>query len=118
MPPQRAASGTAAPATPESLEIKFAVGEAGLSDDAKAKLDALAEGLKGNEKSRLQLLAYASEDQISPSKARRLSLSRALAVRSHLINKGIRSTRIDVRALGDQVPGGEPNRVDLKVSDR
>jgi hypothetical protein len=74
--------------------------------------------MKGNEKSRLQLLAYAYEEQASPSKSRRLSLSRALAVRSHLISKGIRSTRIDVRALGDQVPGGEPNRVDLKITDR
>ena len=100
------------------MEIRFAAGEANLTDDGKARLDKLTESLKANENSRLQLLAYAGEDQISPSKARRLSLSRALAVRSYLIAKGIRSTRIDVRALGDQVPGGDPNRVDLKVADR
>ena len=73
--------------------------------------------MHAKEETRLQLLAYASADQTSPSKARRLSLSRALSVRSYLIAKGIRSTRIDVRALGDQVPSGEPNRVDLKVMD-
>jgi outer membrane protein OmpA-like peptidoglycan-associated protein len=98
------------------MDILFASGTSDLSNDAKAALDKLADNLKGDEKSRLQLLAYAAED--SPSKARRLSLSRALAVRSHLIAKGIRSTRIDVRALGDQVPGGELNRVDLQVTDR
>jgi outer membrane protein OmpA-like peptidoglycan-associated protein len=47
-----------------------------------------------------------------------MSLSRALSIRSYLIAKGVRSTRIDVRALGDQIPGGEPNRVDLKITDR
>ena len=110
---------TAAPkggAAPQGMDILFASGVSDLSNDAKAALDKLAENLKGDEKSRLQLLAYASED--SPSKARRLSLSRALAVRSHLIAKGVRSTRIDVRALGDQIPSGEPNRVDLQITDR
>jgi outer membrane protein OmpA-like peptidoglycan-associated protein len=108
----------APPASAESLEIRFAAGIADLDDTSKASLDKLVDNLKGDEKSRLQLLAYASEDQASPSKARRLSLSRALAVRSYLISKSIRSTRIDVRALGDQVPSGAPDRVDLKVTDR
>jgi outer membrane protein OmpA-like peptidoglycan-associated protein len=98
------------------MEIRFAAGDANLADDGKQRLDKLADSMKANEAARLQLLAYAAED--SPSKARRLSLSRALAIRSYLIAKGIRSTRIDVRALGDQIPGGEPNRVDLKVTDR
>lgn len=118
LPPATKGPSPAPAATADSLEIRFAMGDANLTNEAKAALDKLSDGLKNNEKSRLQLLAYASEDQISPSKARRLSLSRALAVRSHLIAKGIRSTRIDVRALGDQIPGGEPNRVDLKVTDR
>lgn len=64
---------------------------------------------------RLQLLAYAGEPNLSASKARRLSLSRALAVRSYLISKGVRSTRIDVRALGNRLPSGAPSRVDLVV---
>jgi outer membrane protein OmpA-like peptidoglycan-associated protein len=110
--PPRAAT----PAAPESMEIRFAAGDANLAEDGKARLDQLTDSLKANEASRLQLLAYAGEE--SPSKARRLSLSRALAIRSYLIAKGIRSTRIDVRALGDQIPGGNPNRVDLKITDR
>ena len=116
LPSPRPAPGAPKGAAPQGMDILFASGTSDLSTEAKAQLDKLADNLKGDEKSRLQLLAYAAED--SPSKARRLSLSRALAVRSHLIAKGVRSTRIDVRALGDQIPGGEPNRVDLQVSDR
>jgi hypothetical protein len=45
--------------------------------------------------------------------ARRLSLDRALAVRSGLVQQGVRSTQVTVRALGN--PGGEgpPDRVDI-----
>jgi outer membrane protein OmpA-like peptidoglycan-associated protein len=45
-------------------------------------------------------------------------LSRALAIRSYLIGKGVRSTRIDVRALGNKIPSGKPDRVDLKIIQR
>ena len=63
----------------------------------------------------MQLQAYAGEPNLSASRARRLSLSRALSARSYLIKRGIRSTRIDVRALGNKTSTGEPNRVDLKL---
>jgi len=44
---------------------------------------------------------------------RRLSLSRALAVRAFLIDQGVRSTRLDVRALGDKTGDGPADRVDI-----
>ncbi len=116
-PQQQAAVQPRAPAAPESSEVRFTAGDANLSDDGKGRLDRIADAMKANGQSRLQLLAYAVEDG-SPSKSRRLSLSRALAVRSYLINKGVQSARIDVRALGDSVPSGDPNRVDLKILDR
>ena len=43
----------------------------------------------------------------------RLSLSRALAVRAFLIDRGVRSTRMDVRALGNKFEKGPGDRVDL-----
>ncbi len=58
-------------------------------------------------------MAYAAGEDLSSSKARRISLSRALSVRSYLIEKGVRSTRIDVRALGDKAEGDQKNRVDV-----
>jgi outer membrane protein OmpA-like peptidoglycan-associated protein len=42
-----------------------------------------------------------------------LSLTRALAVRAYLMDKGIADTRIDVRALG-VAASGPPDRVDIR----
>lgn len=79
--------------------------------------------LKQNDAARLQIRAFAdqSADQ-SASDARRLSLSRALALRSHLMDHGISSLRLDVRALGsgnalsDDTPTNLPkDRIDLRV---
>jgi outer membrane protein OmpA-like peptidoglycan-associated protein len=78
-------------------------------------LDRLATSLSGSEAQRLQVVAYAASQGNNSSAARRLSLSRALAVRSYLIDKGIRSTRIDVRAMGapEGANSGPADRVDL-----
>lgn len=62
---------------------------------------------------RLELLAYASAKDGSSSDARRLSLSRALAVRAYLIDQGIRTARFIVRAQGDRYGNGPADRVDL-----
>ena len=62
---------------------------------------------------RLLLKAFAESTGNNSSKARRLSLSRTLVVRSFLIDNGLRSTRIDVRALGIARDGGAPDRVDI-----
>ena len=43
---------------------------------------------------------------------------RALAVRAFLIERGVRSTRIDVRAMGKQSEGGPSERVDVVLVDR
>ena len=95
--------------------LVFKQGGSNLSDQAKKTLDSLSIELKAKPNSRMQLKAYAGEPSLSSSKARRLSLSRALSVRSYLIKNGIRSTRIDVRALGNKTSVGEPNRVDLNI---
>lgn len=91
--------------------LPFGTGQTDLSADARAALDASL-GKLGTD-SAIQVLSYASGDKDNPSKARRTSLSRALAVRTYLIDKGIASNRIDVRALGDQSKGGSADRVDL-----
>jgi len=93
----------------------FEQGGAALSNVSKRTLDIIATKLSAEPTTRMQIQAYAGEPNISKSKARRLSLSRALAVRSYLMTKGIRSTRIDVRALGNKVASGAPNRADIKI---
>lgn len=67
---------------------------------------------------RVQLLSYATDPEKNVSRARRLSLERAVAVRKVLIDNGLDSTRIEVRALGEQNTGGQPNRVDIVLVTR
>ena len=61
----------------------------------------------------IDVVATAAGSADDPSTPRRLSLSRALAVRAVLINEGIPSTRIYPRALGPNIGDGPPDRVDV-----
>ena len=123
-PTQQTASLTSRPAPTDALNLGqqfrlgFSSGSAAISDGAATQLDGVAKSMKQNGNLRLQLLAYAGGGSQTPSQARRLSLSRALAVRSQLIEKGIQSTRIDVRALGNKLEAGPPDRVDIIITTR
>lgn len=101
-----------------ALQVAFGATASKLPPEAKKGLKDLAEKLKDKKNLRLQLLAYAGGKALSPSKARRMSLSRALSVRSFLIENGIRSTRIDVRALGSKTSEKPLNRVDVNIVER
>ena len=98
--------------------IVFAAEASKIPDASKASLRGLAASIKGKDGLRLQLLAYAGGKSLSASKARRLSLSRALSVRSYLTEVGVRGNRIDVRALGNKVSDEPMNRVDVVVVER
>lgn len=102
----------------DSMRIVFEHDSSKLPADARDALLALSERLAQQEALRLQLLAYAGDADTSASAARRLSLSRALAVRSFLIENGVRSTRIDVRALGNKSTEEVTERVDITVVER
>ncbi|MCH9052042.1 MAG: OmpA family protein [Proteobacteria bacterium] len=104
--------------TQSTLRLAFSGGSSRLSSAVETDLKALAETLKANAELRLQLKAYAAGTKDTVSRARRLSLSRALSVRSYLIKQGVRSTRIDVRALGNKTGGGPADRVDIFVVNR
>ena len=103
---------------PEQMRLMFADGSASLSDGAKQELDRLAQVLEDNPRQRVQLMAFAEGTEDTASQARRLSLSRALAVRTYLIDQGIRSTRMDVRALGATADQGPLDRVDIVPASR
>jgi outer membrane protein OmpA-like peptidoglycan-associated protein len=62
---------------------------------------------------RVQLDSYGGPRGDKSSDSRRLSLKRALVVRELLIEDGIPSEKIDVRALGGADDGGETDRVDI-----
>lgn len=107
-----------APSGAGEYSLAFGSGSFELNNAARAQLDSIVKNMGSDENMRIQLQAYAEGDSNNASKARRLSLSRALQVRSYLIDKGVRSTRIDVRALGANVPSGPADRVDIKTVQR
>ena len=85
-----------------------------LPADATNALSELAGRMKNDNDLRIQLMGFASKGNGSGSQARRSSLFRALAVRTFLMKEGIRSTRMDVRALGETDAGDMPSdRVDI-----
>lgn len=118
LPPESPVKPTAtaapAPAAGEHTRIIFAGATTDLPDDAKVGLDALARRLADDGHLRLQLAAYAGGSSDQANQARRISLQRALAVRSYLMEHGVANTRMDVRALGNRTEGNDPpDRVDI-----
>jgi outer membrane protein OmpA-like peptidoglycan-associated protein len=95
--------------------IPFGLTSPEISEAGQKHLDELAQRMKKDGALRLQLLGYAGSAEDSASKARRTSLFRALSVRTYLMKQGIRSTRMDVRALGNLAEGGAPDRVDAVI---
>ena len=112
-PPTSSQKATALPpADGQALRLLFERSTTKLNAAAKRQLQKLATTIAANNQ-RIQLKAFASGASDRASAARRESLSRALAVRSYLIENGVRSTGIDVRALGAPKDGGPSDRVDV-----
>ena len=112
--PEVAALGAAGlPPAGGALErIQFSGAETLLTPEAEGALRSVAVLISATDR-RIQLNAYAGGTAETVGAARRLSLSRALTVRSFLIEAGVRSTRIDIRALGIAEDPGPPERVDI-----
>ena len=97
-----------------ALRVGFSGNSTRISAQEKSRLDGFADKIAGSG-DRLQLKSFAGASGETASASRRRSLSRALAVRSYLIEKGVRSTRIDVRALGMAADSGPTDRVDVII---
>jgi outer membrane protein OmpA-like peptidoglycan-associated protein len=96
--------------------IKFNAGATDLPAGPQPALDAIVARLLADDGLRVQVIAHATGGPDDAMEARRVSLARAVAVRAYLIAKGIRSLRIDVRALGNRADSGMvADQVDLMV---
>jgi outer membrane protein OmpA-like peptidoglycan-associated protein len=96
--------------------VKFGAGATDLGKGPQPALDMVAGKLLGNDNLRVQVIAHATGSADEAMEARRVSLARAVAVRAYLIDKGVRSLRIDVRALGNRSDDGPvADQVDLMV---
>jgi outer membrane protein OmpA-like peptidoglycan-associated protein len=120
--PAIATGNEAAPtAEGDRARLVFDQAQTVLAKPMAASLTGLIKSLKADKARRVQLLAYAAApggEASNGSKARRLSLSRALSVRAYLMGQGVRSTRMDVRAMGDRAKSGPANRVDVVIVTR
>ncbi|MDE2181901.1 MAG: OmpA family protein [Alphaproteobacteria bacterium] len=96
--------------------ILFALNASDPSTSAIQAIRALAAKLDDdlmNADARVQLMAYGGPRGEKSSDTRRLSLKRALVVRQLLIDDGVPSERIDVRAMGGVEDDGPTDRVDV-----
>lgn len=114
-PPVSATSTSAAVPSTGGLQVTFGSGQTDLSPASAAAIQGLVKSAPASGGASFNVVAYAAGTPEDPSTARRLSLSRALAVRSALMANGVSSSRIFVRALGAKEGDTTPDRVDLAV---
>jgi outer membrane protein OmpA-like peptidoglycan-associated protein len=99
----------AAPA-PTVATLSFNSQSAEIGGAARSELERIAKSLTGARQ--IELRAYAGGPD--PNDARKVALARALAVRSYLIDLGVKS-RIEVGAFAGNGGGGSSERVDVIV---
>jgi len=117
-PPSPASIEPNAPGLTKHSMILFAAGASDPAQSALGSIKYLASDLNSamtSAGSRVQLIAYGGDKGDKGSDARRLSLKRALAIRQVLIDDGVASERIDVRAMGGADDGGPTDRVDVYI---
>jgi outer membrane protein OmpA-like peptidoglycan-associated protein len=107
-------SGQPAPPIPQGgIRIVFPTELNEVPSEANAALDDLAAQMQADESMRIQIMCYASGTEDTESKARRKSLARCINIRQYLFKKDVRTTRMDVRALGLKSEGQPADRVDI-----
>jgi outer membrane protein OmpA-like peptidoglycan-associated protein len=123
-PPPLSSLAAATPSPPASpppppVRLVFAPEASALTSAQESAVRDMARAIPAPSLSAVTVTAYASGNPNDPSTPRRLSLARGMAVRAVLLESGILSAQIYVRALGAQPAGAvdEPaDRVDLSVA--
>jgi hypothetical protein len=112
-PPEPDNSQPAPPIPEGGIRIVYPADLNDVPPEANAALDQLAAQMLADESMRIEIRCYASGSADTESKARRKSLARCLGIRQHLFTKEVRTTRMDVRALGLKSEGQPADRVDI-----
>lgn len=79
--------------------VRFISGKTDIPTQEQQALDVVVERLLTSHE-RVRLAAFSGKIGDASSEARRLSLARALAIRSYLVSKGVAVDRVDVLAYG------------------
>ena len=101
---------------PPTVRLVFEPGQSTLTPADEAAVRALAHAIPAPATSSVNVVAYAAGKPDDASTARRLSLSRGMAVRAVLLDSGIPSAQIYVRALGSKTTADPVDRVELSVA--
>lgn len=101
---------------PPPVRLVFEAGKTELTAGDEAAIQGLARSIPTPATSSVNVVAYAAGKADDASTARRLSLSRGMAVRSVLLASGVPSAQIYVRALGATATDGPADRVELVVT--
>lgn len=96
------------PAGPAMASVQFNRESAEITGEARSELDRIAKSL--NSQKQVEVRAYATGPD--PADARKMALARALAVRSYLIDQGVK-IRIEVGAFASENRGPGSERVDI-----
>ena len=93
-----------------AVSVLFATNSAEISDLGKSDLDRIAKTISQQRMAAVELRAFAGGTD--PADARKVALARALAVRSYLIDQGVKA-RIEVGAFAASRGAGAGERVDV-----
>ncbi|HTK85413.1 MAG TPA: hypothetical protein VL625_10040 [Patescibacteria group bacterium] len=109
------------PSNPQEMNFFSVPCKAGV-DDLDSKVTSVLQAqvlplLKDHPSWKLQIQSFASPTDNEPISARKVSLSRALAVRSWLLDKGLEPRRMEVRALGLETDRDPLDRLDMVLID-
>jgi outer membrane protein OmpA-like peptidoglycan-associated protein len=96
-------------------EASFALdpGASQIPDSAEGKLRMIADEMRQQPSSRLEVRVYSPTKAHTDSTARRLSLARFLAIRGVLTQNGVPASRVDGRALTSEATALNADRVEL-----
>jgi len=111
--PVSTTAGGAVESTAAGIRVLFTPTRTDLTPDSEAGIRSYIAALPKAPTTSYNVTAYAAGPPDDLSTPRRLSLSRALAVRSVLIESGVPSAQIYVRALGPAAAGDPADRVDV-----
>jgi outer membrane protein OmpA-like peptidoglycan-associated protein len=112
-PPEPDNTQPAPPVPQGGIRIVFPTELNEVPAEANAALDDLAAQMVADDSMRIQIMCYSSGTEDTESKARRKSLQRCINIRQYLFKKDVRTTRMDVRALGLKSEGQPADRVDI-----
>ena len=105
-------------AGPRDWRIVFAADSAELSDAGRRAIGDVAGILAVDTAKKISIRAHADSRKGGAGAARRLSFSRAIAIRAALIDKGVLSTRMHLWARGDRDKVTPRDLVEIRLIDK